>query len=415
MSFVTFVSWRYLRTRQKRSFISLITVLSIAGVTVGVMALIVVIAVMAGFESDLKERIMSIRPHVAITKNDGDFVEYRRIVQKLRPMSEIETLSAFISTQVVLRTKSRVAGAIMKGVEPTEGWANTANGVDTSLLSMAADANGQNKQSKRPKSLPGIIMGKQLAANLGVRRGETVHIISPRGMLSPIGHIPAMIKFRVVDLFESGMYEFDGTLCLVNLALAQQMLKMPKAVEGIEVRLKNIERASQIADMIGTTIGPGYTVRDWKQLNLNLFSALQLEKTTMFVILALIVLVAAFNIAGSLVMMVMEKKKDIAILKAMGATARTISRIFVIKGLAIGLMGIVLGTSAGVGLCTLLSRYQFIHLPADVYYITTLPVNLKVGDVLTIAISALFICLAATLYPARQAAAIDPVEAIRHG
>lgn len=415
MSFVTFVSGRYLRTRQKHTFISLITILSIAGVTVGVMALIVVIAVMAGFESDLKQRIMSIRPHVVITKNDGDFVEYRQIAQNVRSMTGIETLSPFISTQVVLRTKSRVAGAIMKGVKPTQGRVSTASGLDTSLLSIPANGKGQDKSMMRPKTLPGIILGKQLAANLGVHRGETVHIISPRGMLSPIGHIPAMIKFRVLDLFESGMYEFDGTLCIVNLALAQQMLKMPKAVEGIEVRLKTIERASQIAETIGITIGPEYTVKDWKELNLNLFSALQLEKTTMFIILALIVLVAAFNIAGSLVMMVMEKKKDIAILKAMGTTARTIGHIFVIKGLMIGLMGIVLGTSAGVGLCTLLSRYQFIHLPADVYYITTLPVNLKVGDVLAIAISALVICLAATLYPAHQAATVDPVEAIRHG
>ncbi len=410
MSFVTFVSGRYLRTRQKRAFISLITILSVAGVTVGVMALIIVIAVMAGFETDLKQRIMSIRPHLVITKTDGDFVGYRRITQELRPMAGIDTLSPFISTQVVLRTKSRVAGAVMKGVTPSEGEISAAHGLDTSLLMPSAAKNASDSGS-----LPGIIMGKQLAANLGVQRGNTVHIISPRGMLSPIGHIPAMIKFQVVDLFESGMYEFDGTLCLVNLSQAQQMLKMPTSVAGIEVRLKNIEHAGQIADKIGAIIGPGYTIEDWKQLNHNLFSALQLEKTVMFVILALIVLVAAFNIAGSLVMMVMEKKKDIAILKTMGATGRSIARIFVVKGLMIGVMGILLGTISGVGLCTLLDRYQFIHLPADVYIITTLPVNLKLLDVLLIAVSALIICLVATVYPARQAASVNPVEAIRHG
>ena len=375
------------------------------------MALIIVIAVMAGFESDLKQRIMGIRPHLVLTKKIGDFSDYHQVMRQISPNPEIATVSAFISTQVVLRTSTRVAGAIMKGVQAT-AYESGISGVDTHLLATSPSVNtirGKNT------GLPGIILGKELAANLGVIRGDTVYIISPRGMLSPVGHMPAMIRFQVVDLFESGMYEFDGTLCFVNLNQAQRMLKMQASVSGIEIRLKDIDRASQIASIIEDTIGNSYTVNDWKKLNRNLFSALRLEKTVMFIILALIVLVAAFNIAGSLVMMVMEKRKDIAILKAMGATAPSIGRIFVIKGLMIALMGIALGTSAGVSLCTLLERYAFIHLPADVYYITTLPVDLKLVDVLLIAASALLICLAATLYPARQAAAVNPVEAIRHG
>jgi lipoprotein-releasing system permease protein len=240
-------------------------------------------------------------------------------------------------------------------------------------------------------------------------------MISPRGMLSPAGHIPAMRRFQVVDLFESGMYEFDGTMSFIDLKQVQRILKMGSAVSGVEIRLTDMERVNQAAPILAAAVGQGYAIQDWKQLNRNLFSALRLEKTVMFIILALIVLVAAFNIAGSLVMMVMEKRKDIAILKAMGATARSIGRIFVIKGLVIGLIGIVLGSSAGLTLCLLLKRYAFIRLPADVYYITTLPVNLKAADVLIIAAAAVLICLAATLYPARQAAAVDPVEAIRHG
>ncbi|WP_419663916.1 LolC1: lipoprotein-releasing system transmembrane protein [Desulfosarcina variabilis str. Montpellier] len=413
MSFVTFVSGRYLRTRQKRAFISLITVLSIAGVSVGVMALIVVIAVMAGFESDLKQRIMGIRPHMVITQKTGDFDNYQRLIRQLTPTKGIETASAFISTQVVLRTDTRVAGAVMKGVQVTAD-ASGISGVDTQLLASPSDTATPQNHKKKP-SLPRIIIGKELAASLGVIRGDTVYIISPRGMLSPIGHMPAMVRFQVVDLFSSGMYEFDGTLCFVDLIQAQRMLKMSDSVSGIEIRVDNIDRVSQIAGKIESVIDGDYSVKDWKQLNRNLFSALRLEKTVMFIIQALIVLVAAFNIAGSLVMMVMEKRKDIAILKAMGATSRSIGRIFVIKGLMIGLMGIALGTSAGVGLCTLQARYGLVHLPADVYYITTLPVNLKLFDVLLIAVSALLICLAATLYPARQAARVNPVEAIRHG
>ena len=414
MSFVTFVSGRYLRTRQKRAFISLITVLSIAGVSVGVMALIVVIAVMAGFESDLKQRIMGIRPHMVITQKAGNFDNYQQIIRQIAPTTGIETASAFISTQVVLRTNSRVAGALMKGVQVT-AQSSGISGVDTHLLASPPNTADTTKKGNPKPALPPIIIGKELAANLGVIRGDTVYIISPRGMLSPIGHMPAMVRFQVVDLFESGMYEFDGTLCFVDLIQAQRMLKMPNSVSGIEIRVDNMDHASQVARTIGTAIGNDYDVKDWKQLNRSLFSALRLEKTVMFIIQALIVLVAAFNIAGSLVMMVIEKRKDIAILKAMGATSRSISQIFVIKGLMIGLMGIALGTSAGVGLCALQARYTLVHLPADVYYITTLPVNLKLFDVLLIAVSALLICLAATLYPARQAAAVNPVEAIRHG
>jgi lipoprotein-releasing system permease protein len=385
--------------------------LSIAGVTVGVMALIVVIAVMAGFENDLKARIMGIRPHLVITKKEGSFSDYDQVLKKLAPIRGIKTASAYITTQVVLRTTTRAAGSLLKGIEPHRGIAGK-NQIDTSRLASRAASRSTPGAHGKP---PGIILGKELAADLGVIRGDTVYIISPRGMLSPAGFIPAMERFQVVDLFESGMYEFDGTLSFIDLAQAQKMLRMPGSVTGIQIRLTDIDRVDAISRKIEQAIGNGYAIENWKQMNRNLFSALRLEKTVMFIILTLIVMVAAFNIAGSLVMMVMEKRKDIAILKAMGATAKAIGRIFVIKGLMIGLVGTLLGTGAGLTLCTLLKRYSFIHLPADVYYISTLPVDLKATDVLSITVSALLICFAATLYPARQAAGIDPVEAIRHG
>jgi len=411
MSLVTFVAGRYLRTRQKRAFISLITALSIAGVTVGVMALIVVIAVMAGFEADLKSRIMGIRPHLVINRTQGAFTDHERIMEKLASQEEISTASAYISTQVVLRTTTRAAGALMKGVVPAGGQSGI-EGVDTKKLERKPIGNNSPAGTRR---LPGIILGKHLASSLGVIPGDTVYMITPRGTLSPAGHIPAMVKFEVVDTFESGMYEFDGALSFISLHQAQKMLRMPSGASGIEIRLTDLDRADALGQTIQETVGGDYTVKNWKQINRNLFSALRLEKTVMFIILALIILVAAFNIAGSLVMMVMEKRKDIAILKTMGANARSIGRIFVVKGMAIGLVGISLGTSAGLILCSLLERYAFIQLPADVYYISNLPVNLKAADVLMIALCALLICFAATLYPARQAAGIDPVEAIRHG
>lgn len=412
MSFVTFVSGRYLRTRQKRAFISLITALSVAGVAVGVMALIVVIAVMAGFEADLKSRIMGIRPHLVITHKEGALTDYNRIVKKVNGIQGIESTSAYIATQVVLRTANRAAGALLKGIVPTGGKAGIP-GVDTGSLLPPTSAAKDTQSGSH--TTPGIILGKQLAASLGVIRGDSIHMITPRGMLSPAGHIPAMVKYKVVDLFESGMYEFDGALSFVTLDQAQKMLRMPASVTGIEIRLADLDRADRFQEKIQQIVGSDYKVENWKQINRNLFSALRLEKTVMFIILALIVLVAAFNIAGSLVMMVMEKRRDIAILKTMGATAKSIGRIFVVKGVTIGIAGTTLGTSAGLILCTLLERYEFIQLPADVYYITSLPVNLKTADVFMIAFCAILICFAATLYPARQAAAIDPVEAIRHG
>lgn len=412
MSFVTFVSGRYLRTRQKRAFISLITALSIAGVCVGVMALIVVIAVMAGFETDLKSRIMGIRPHLVVSKKQGAFPEYNQILKKITSIKEIDAASAFISTQVVLRTTTRAAGALLKGIDTAQGkhWIKGIN------ISRLATRTGEKDALDASNTLPGIILGKELATNLGVIRGDAIYMISPRGMLSPAGHMPAMVRFRIVDLFESGMYEFDGTLAFIDLKQAQKLLRMPASASGIDIRLVDMDQVEMITGAIERIADDGdYIIENWKQLNRNLFSALRLEKTVMFIILALIVLVAAFNIAGSLFMMVMEKRKDIAILKTMGATARSIGRIFVIKGLMIGMVGTALGTSAGLVVCILLERYSFIHLPADVYYISTLPVALQSADVIVIALCALFICFAATLYPARQAASIDPVEAIRHG
>ncbi|BBO88633.1 lipoprotein-releasing ABC transporter permease subunit [Desulfosarcina ovata] len=411
MSFVTFVSGRYLRTRQKRAFISLITVLSIAGVALGVMALIVVIAVMAGFETDLKDRIMGVRPHVVITRTKGSFTDYQPILDKVDHIEGIETASPFISAQVVLRTANRAAGAVLKGIDANQKK-GIIKSIDTHRLAGGA---GTEESDEKDRQRPGIILGKELAANLGVVSGDSIYMISPRGTLSPAGHIPAMVKFQVVDRFESGMYEFDGTLALIDISEAQKMLHMQGAISGIEIRLADMDRVAEVTGRLKRYLAKEYTIEDWKQMNRNLFSALQLEKTVMFIILALIVLVAAFNIAGSLVMMVMEKRKDVAILKTMGATAKSIGRIFVIKGLMIGAVGTVLGTGAGLALCILLERYSFIHLPADVYYITTLPVNLKIMDVFLIAACAMAICFAATIYPARQAAGIDPVEALRHG
>ena len=411
MSFEFFIGSRYLRTKQKQAFISLITVLSIAGVTVGVMALIVVIAVMTGFEHDLKSRILGVESHIVIMRHNVPFSDYRNILEHVENTDGVEAATPFINSQVILRSSLSLSGAVLKGIDPDSADRVIKNLDKVSLKNLKET----NQRKSTSIAMPAIILGKELAKNLGVMQGDPVYLISPRGMISPIGHIPTMKRFRVAGLFESGMYEYDRSLAYIHIKDAQKILRMGDSVNGIEVRVNDIYNAGNIAGRIVKELGFQYWARDWMQMNQNLFSALKLEKTVMFIILALIVLVAAFNIASTLIMMVMEKTRDIAILKAMGATDKSIRKIFVFKGVVIGSIGTIFGVCLGFILCTVLKYYHFIELPGDVYYITTLPVKLELLDIVIIASAAMAISFLATLYPASQASKLDPVEAIRYG
>ena len=411
MSFEYFIGGRYLRAKQKETFVSLITMLSVAGVAVGVMALIVVIAVMAGFESELKHRILRVESHVVLMRHGNSFSDYHKILDQVVNTDGVEAATPFIYTQIMLRSSSRVSGAVLRGIDP-----ESAGGVikvleNSALLNIEKIHQGDDTTG----SVPGIILGKELARNLGVGIGDAVYLISSRGMISPMGYLPAMKRFQVGGLFESGMYEYDGSLAYIHLRDAQKILHMEDSITGIEVRVNDIYDARKIADKIVAAIGFPYWAKDWMQMNYNLFSALKLEKTVMFIILALIVLVAAFNIASTLIMMVMGKTRDIAILKAMGAMDGSIRKIFIFKGMIIGSVGTTLGVCFGFIMCKLLEKYKFIELPGDVYYISTLPVRLEALDVFIISAAAIVICFVATLYPARQASKLDPVEAIRYG
>ena len=411
MSFEYFIGGRYLRAKQKETFVSLITMLSVAGVAVGVMALIVVIAVMAGFESELKHRILRVESHVVLMRHGNSFSDYHKILDQVVNTDGVEAATPFIYTQIMLRSSSRVSGAVLRGIDP-----ESAGGVikvleNSALLNIEKIHQGDDTTG----SVPGIILGKELARNLGVGIGDAVYLISSRGMISPMGYLPAMKRFQVGGLFESGMYEYDGPLAYIHLRAAQKILHMEDSITGIEVRVNDIYDARKIADKIVAAIGFPYWAKDWMQMNYNLFSALKLEKTVMFIILALIVLVAAFNIASTLIMMVMGKTRDIAILKAMGAMDGSIRKIFIFKGMIIGSVGTTLGVCFGFIMCKLLEKYKFIELPGDVYYISTLPVRLEALDVFIISAAAIVICFVATLYPARQASKLNPVEAIRYG
>jgi lipoprotein-releasing system permease protein len=412
MSFEFFIGGRYLRAKQKQAFVSLITILSIAGVMVGVMALIVVIAVMTGFDADLKARILGGQSQIMLMRHGGGFKSYRSVMNSVENTKGVEAATPFIVTQGMLRSKSGAVGAVIRGVDPS-----TVGRVMKTLEQLSLpDFQGKKPAGQSTLQAPGIVLGKELARNLGVIEGDLIYLMSPHGMLSPIGHLPAMKQFKVTGFFQSGMYEYDQTFAFIHIKDAQKMLRMGDAVSGIDIRVTDIYRAREIADQITSKLGFPYWARDWMQMNQNLFRALKMERWVMAIILILIVLVAAFNIASSLIMLVMGKTRDIAILKAMGATNKSIRKIFVFNGMVIGAIGTVLGLCLGLLLCTLLKHYDIYELTGDIYYFTTtLPVKIEILWVLGIVTAALVICFLATLYPARQAAKLDPVEAIRYG
>ncbi|MGC9195251.1 MAG: lipoprotein-releasing ABC transporter permease subunit [Syntrophobacteraceae bacterium] len=411
MSFEFFISFRYLLAKRRQTFVSLISFISIAGVAVGVTALIVVLAVMNGFQSDLRKRILGVTSHVNITSYAGSISDYKDVMSKVDKQEGVVDATPYIYAPVMM-SANRSSGAILYGIDPLSASKVIRlqqNLVEGNLADLA-----QSLSKKKGKPYPGIILGSQLAESLGVRLGGFVTIISPTGRLTPMGEAPRSELFEVVGLVSSGMYDYDSTLAYIDLPVAQQFLGIGETVTGLQVRVKDIYEAGGIAKDIKKSLGYPFYVTDWIKMNGNFFAALKLEKTVMFVILTLIILVASFNIVSSLTMLVMEKGRDIAILKAMGATTASIRKIFVLEGFLIGACGTVLGLLGGSFLCGLLKRYKFIDLPQQVYHISTLPVKMEASDLTVIALSAICISLIATLYPSHKAAGLDPAEALKY-
>ncbi|PIP42193.1 MAG: lipoprotein-releasing system transmembrane subunit LolC, partial [Desulfobacterales bacterium CG23_combo_of_CG06-09_8_20_14_all_51_8] len=324
----------------------------------------------------------------------------------------VQSAAPFVYSQVMLRSASGIAGAVVRGIDPRADG-SPIKGYDREAL--IQKIRPQMISGSEEALAPGIVLGKELAQSIGVAVGDSIYLISPKGMVSPIGHLPTMKRFEVTGVFESGFYEYDASLAFIHLETAQRLMKIEDSVSGIGVRVGDIYQADAISDAIVAELGFPFWTMDWMQMNRNFFSALKLEKKAMFVILTLIIIVAAFNIASTLIMMVMGKTQDIAILKAMGATDRSIWKIFVFKGTVIGLIGTVTGVALGILGCVLLKYYKFIELPGDVYYFTSLPVQLEFADVFVIVLAAMVICFVATLYPAYKASRLNPVEALRYG
>ncbi len=410
MNFEWFVCLRYLKAKRKHGFISLISLISIAGVMVGVMALIVVLAVMTGFTSEFRDKILGINSHVVVQDYSGNIRGYEEVAAKVRTVEGVRGVTPYLYSQAMITSGEGGTGAVLRGLDPAtaQGVLNLEKNLRKGKIADLLP--GQGDGARR---LPGIILGKELAAQLHVSVHDRVRLISASGPLTPMGVIPKVSTCQVVGIFETGMYEYDSALAYVSLETAQRFFDLPGAVHGLEVKTFDLNQADQVAKRIEQALGPNYFAKDWMRMNRNIFSALQLEKTALSVIMALVVMVAAFNIVSTLIMVVMEKNKDIAILKSMGATSSSIMRIFIYEGLVIGLAGTLLGVLGGLGLCAILRRYQFIKLP-DVYPISTLPVLVLPSDVILIALSATVITLVATLYPSWQAAKVDPAVALRY-
>jgi len=414
MSFELFVSYRYLKAKRKQTFISIITLISMGGVALGVMALIVVLAVMSGFENDMKNKILGLNSHVLVLSWDNTIENYFQAAREVESVPGVIAATPFILTQVMMSSKGQVTGAVLRGIDIQSAPKVISLGRILKKGTWEALVTPSGINIEKREEIPGIILGQELARSLGLSLNDTLSVISPLGEMTPLGRVPKMRSFVLVGVFESGMFEYDSTIAFVSLSQAQSFLGLGNKVTGLEVKTQDIYKADRVARAVQTKLGFPFWTKDWMMMNKNLFSALKLEKLVMFIILALIILVAAFNIVASLIMVVMEKTKDIAILKSMGATAGSIMKIFILEGIIIGTVGTALGLVGGIGLCRLLEKYQFIKLPSDVYYISSLPVLMKGGDILMIVASALGISLIATLYPAWQASRLDPAEAIRY-
>ena len=414
MRYELFIGLRYLRAKRREAFISLITIISTLGIAIGVMTLDITLAVMTGFEEDLRDRILGFNPHVSIWSYLGPMEGHAEVAEKVRGLPGVASAQPFVYGQLMLSTPEHFAGVLVRGIPPT-----TAANPDLATRLRAGSIEQLERQFAVPLQegrgatvqLPGIIIGAELERRLGVHVSDTVSVASAGGGASGV---PRLRSFVVVGEFDSGMPDYDASLAYVGLADAQRLYEMGDAVTGVEVKVTDLYAADEIARRIGATLGSGYRVRDWMEANHNLFSALKLQKTVYFIVLLLIILVAAFTVLATLIMVVMEKRKDIAILKSMGAPQAAIGRVFIFKGLVIGAFGTLLGSVGGYAGCWLLQHYHFIELPKDVFFVSTVPVTVYPQYFVAVIGAALVICLLATLYPARQAARLVPVDVIRY-
>ncbi|WP_020561863.1 lipoprotein-releasing ABC transporter permease subunit [Methylosarcina fibrata] len=409
---IFYIGLRYTRAKRRTQFISFITLTSVLGIALGVTALITVLSVMNGFEAELRERILGMTAHATVTGKYGELYDWPEAENRLKNFPHIEGTAPFITGQVMINAERRVSGTLVNGISPE--YESRVSEVGAKMIA--------GHLSDLVPGQYGIVLGAELAGYLGVVLGDKVTVISPQINSTPAGVIPRMRRFTVVGVFQVGMYEYDRNMALIHIDDAAKLFRMDGAVSGLRIKLDDLFNAPKITRELATALYDDYRVSDWTQAHSNFFKAIRTEKTVMFIILLLIVAVAAFNIVSTLVMVVTDKRGDIAILKTQGLTSVSVMGIFIVLGTVIGVVGTVIGTVGGILLAlnadAIVKRIEeFFHvnfMPADVYYISQLPSKLVWSDVYTIAGMAFVLSLLATIYPAWQAAKVNPAEVLRY-
>jgi len=407
-----FVGLRYTRAKRRNHFISFISVTSMLGIALGVAALIVVLSVMNGFQKELRARILGVASHVQITGMAGGLKDWQRVASQAAVNKEVVAAAPYVMAQGLISNRQTVQGSIVRGILPADEGKVADIGLHMKAGSLAALQPGRF----------GIVLGSELASSIGARVGDKIVVIAPQGQVTPAGIMPRLKQFAVVGIFEVGMYEYDAGLALIHLEDAQKLYRMEGKVSGVRLKLKDLFAAPRVARDLTYSLDADVYVADWTRSHANFFRAVQIEKRVMFIILLLIVAVAAFNIVSTLVMAVTDKRADIAILRTLGAAPGEIMKIFIIQGALIGVIGTLVGVFGGV----LIAMNVDVVVPAierligvqflakDVYYISDLPSDLHLQDVAVIALTSFALSLAATLYPSLRAARVNPAEALRY-
>jgi lipoprotein-releasing system permease protein len=431
MKYEFFIGLRYLKSAKKQSFVSVIGFISIVGVIIGVMSLNVVLSVMKGFEDELRDKILGVNAHVVVLNYNGAFDKYDEITKKIAEYKGVIGASPFVYGQGMLVADSNVTGAVIRGVKPESAGSviniYEAIGKGSNLEHKKKSLEELKEEGKKLLSqldektfsgFPPIIIGKELAGSLGVIIGDEINLVSPFGKIGPLGHLPKVRKFEIIAIFDYGMLEYDSSISYISISDAMKFFDMKDKVSGIELKTDNAYNAKSLSSELKDYLGFPFYTRNWEDVNQSLFKALKLERIAIGIFLTFIILVPALDIISTLTMVVMEKSRDIAILKAMGASRNSILNIFLTEGMIIGVVGTTIGTILGYLICYFLKTSDFIKslIPFDpqVYYVSEFPVKIEPIYFLVVALTSLIICLIATLYPSFQASRKDPVEALRY-
>jgi len=404
--FELFIGCRYLRAKKQKYFVSAFTIISTLGVMIGVFSMIVVLSVMNGFRADITSKILGMSPPLKIVYKGGTLNQNDNITEVCQNIDGVSAVAQYLSGNVMLVYGERASGAILKGINPSK----SDEVINFSSFIREGDLSGLSNDDI---ALP-LIIGNEIARSLGIVTGTEIRVIAPEGRLTPLGKIPHENRFKIIGVFDAGMHQFDSAIAITSLEAAQNFLGHSNKISGLELKVERRDQIGKIKEDLSKKISENFSIISWEETNKNLLNALNLEKVAMFIILSMIIIVGALNIINGLVMTVMNKHNDIAILKSLGVSTASIIFLFIIQGLIIGSVGTLAGLIIGLFLCHAIAAYNFLPLPEDIFYIVSLPIEINTSDITMVTLAAILISLLATIYPSWYASKLNPVEVMRH-